>query len=110
MASRVISIVFSVILFAYGAYSLSKNALIIPFFTKYGGGGAVYLHDTAAVLMFISFILYIMAMIAHVIDHYDTRDNEYHYFLFKFVTIYFSILFFLGALIYGLVFQESKMI
>jgi len=109
ITSRVISIIFSVILFTYGSYSLAVNKLTIPFFTKGGGGGTVYLYDGAAIIMYISFILYILMMLAHVIDHYDKRDNEYQYFIFKFIMVYLSMLFFIGALIYGLVFQESQL-
>jgi hypothetical protein len=109
LASRVISIIFSIFLFTYGSYSLAINKLTIPFFNKYGGGGIVYLYDGSAIMMYISFILYILMMLAHVIDHYDERDNEYKYFIFKFIMIYLSILFFIGAFIYGLVFQESRL-
>lgn len=109
LASRVISIVFSIFLFAYGSYSLAINKLTIPFFNKFGGGGIVYLHDGSAIMMYISFILYILTMIAHVVDHYDERDNEYQYFVFKFIMTYLSMLFFIGAFIYGLVFQKSQL-
>ena len=109
LLSRVISILFSIILLTYGSYSLAINKFTIPFFNKAGGGGIVYLYDGAAIMMYISFILYTLMMLAHVIDHYDERDNEYQYFIFKFIMIYLSILFFIGAFIYGLVFQESHL-
>jgi formate-dependent nitrite reductase membrane component NrfD len=109
MSSRIISIIFSIALLSYGTYSIAVNKFTIPFYGRDGSNGIVYLYDGAAIIMYISFLLYTLMMLAHVTDHYDKRDNESKYFIFKFVMIYLSMLFFIGAFIYGLVFNESHL-
>lgn len=74
---RLQSLIFSILLFAYGAYGIYINDLFIPSKRK-----GLHLHNLAAWGMFCAFICACMIMISIVVDHYDKRNNEKAYRVF----------------------------
>lgn len=71
---RLQSLIFSTLLFAYGAYGIYINDLFIP-----GKRKGIHLHNLAAWVMFGALICACLIMISVVADHYDKRNNEKAY-------------------------------
>ena len=74
----------SLLLLAYGSYSLGRNSLYLPTkIRKYGGPYRRYdylhLQDAAAWLMVAAFVCAAALMLSVVLDHYDERNNEAYY-------------------------------
>lgn len=95
LGERVINILLSLFLLGYGSYGLSIDDLHIPGKRTEG----LHLHGLAATSMFVAMCFAIANLLAVVIDHYDTRDNEVSYRNFAIANKYAAISFFAGALV-----------
>jgi hypothetical protein len=71
---RVLHVVGSLLLFAYGTYGVWVNDLAVP-----GKRRVLHLHDVPAWIMYGAILCACVVMLSVVFDHYDTRDNEKHY-------------------------------
>lgn len=80
--TRVLYIVVSVALIAYGIFGLWIDDIFIP--GKRGTG--VHLHGLAAWLMFAAMVLASLNLLSVVVDHFDQRNNETDYRRFARVT------------------------
>ena len=66
----------SLLILAWGSYGLWADELIVPISKR---GEALYLHGTAAVVMFCAMVSSVLNLLAVVMDHFDTRNNEITY-------------------------------
>ena len=71
---RVLHVVGSLLLFAYGTYGVWVNDLAVP-----GKRRVLHLHDVPAWIMYGAILCACVVMLSVVFDHYDRRDNEKHY-------------------------------
>ena len=71
---RVMHVLLSLVLFAYGGYGVWVNDLYLP-----GKRRGVHLHDTPAWIMYGAMTCACLVMLSVVLDHYDRRNNERHY-------------------------------
>ncbi len=92
---RVWNTIVSLLLLAYGGYGIGVNDLYFP----KRRGGVTHFHDIAAISMFVAMCFATAILLAVVIDHYDTRDNEIAYRRFANVAKYAGLLFFVLAFV-----------
>jgi hypothetical protein len=74
LSERVINKVLIAFLLCYGAYGVYSGSLYLPL-----GRGEVTLEGNAVYFGFASLILGAIYFLVEIIDHYDTRDNEFTY-------------------------------
>jgi hypothetical protein len=72
---RIVHVVFSILLFAYGGYGVWVNDLYMP--GRRGRG--IHLHDVPAWVMYGAMLCAVAVMLSVVLDHYDKRNNEVNY-------------------------------
>jgi hypothetical protein len=99
---RTSSIIFSLLLFAYGSYGIWVNDLYIPGKRSRG----VHLHDVPAWVMYGAMICACLVMLSVVADHYDRRNNERHYRIFAEIGKFVGWSLFGASLFWGL-FNEA---
>lgn len=90
---RIFCIGVSLTLLAYGASGFLNNKLTLS--TSKGGGGRLVFHDRPAWLLASAAIAGALVLLSVIVDHYDRRNNEVSYQLFRVGTLYLG--FFLAA-------------
>lgn len=93
---RIISIVASVSLAAYGIIGLLIDDIYVP--GKRGPGS--HLHGIAAYIMFAAIFCFIINFLSVIVDHYDERDNERYYKLINNVSGWLGLGLIFVALMY----------
>ena len=79
----------SLLLFAYGAWSIWHSDFALPIWLRARDGASwLHLHGGAALAASGALICSCFIMLSVVIDHYDRRDNERHYKTFAQVLSY----------------------
>ncbi|HHC6670938.1 TPA: hypothetical protein ACN33Q_004756, partial [Vibrio parahaemolyticus] len=78
LSERVACALLSMFLIAYGGYGIYKNDLYIP-----ARRGGVHFSNEPAWLMYGAFVCGCIVMISVIIDHYDERNNERGYRIFR---------------------------
>ncbi|HBC3841375.1 TPA: hypothetical protein KD881_004666, partial [Vibrio parahaemolyticus] len=94
LSERLACALLSVFLIAYGGYGIYKNDLYIP-----ARRGGVHFSNEPAWLMYGAFVCGCIVMISVIVDHYDERNNERGYRIFRNVFKYLGFgLFCIAAL------------
>lgn len=96
---RVIYILLSVFLLAYGLHGLIVDDLFIPGRRSHG----MHLHGRGAVWMFVAICYFVVMMLTVVVDHYDTRDNERAYRTFADFSKYLGMFFVAGSFVVAVI-------
>ncbi len=78
LSERVACALLSAFLIVYGGYGLYKNDLYIP-----ARRGGVHFSNEPAWLMYGAFVCGCIVMISVIVDHYDERNNERGYRIFR---------------------------
>jgi hypothetical protein len=86
----------SLVLILYGLFGLYLGDLRLP----RKRGPDMEFHGFAAWLLFAAIVVGCAAMLSCVIDHYDRRDNEQYYVLFKRMCIKIGVALFVSACIW----------
>ncbi len=94
LAQRVLSFAVAVVLIAYGVSGFLRDELKLS--TSKGGGGLLVFYDGAAWLLASAVIVGAILLLSVVVDHYDRRNNERAYRVFRSGALYVG-LFLLGA-------------
>jgi 4-hydroxybenzoate polyprenyltransferase len=95
---RMQSIVFSILLFAYGTYGVWVNDLYLPGKRSRG----IHLHDVPAWIMYGAIVCACLVMLSVVVDH-DKRNNETNYKFFADFFKYVGWCFFALSLIMAII-------
>jgi len=99
LKNRLTNSLFSLGIILYGSYGLYVNELWVPLAKRI----SIVLSGISAILMFLAILCASVMMIAEVVDHYDTRDNEHTYYK---VALYFKYAAYAGfgiAVLVGLI-------
>lgn len=99
---RLLNVILSVILLIYGTFGVITDNFVIP-----GKRGVLTLYGYPAWVMYGALLCLVANLIATVIDHYDTRNNEKKYEKFEAFARKSGCALFVLALILGVV-KHSK--
>lgn len=90
ITNRILYLIFSLFIFSYGTIGIKYNNIYIPG----ARGRGINLHDTPAWIMYGSIICACLVMLSVIVDHYDKRDNERFYEVFKKLFKYLGLILF----------------
>ncbi len=97
---RTKNILLSIALLIYGGYGLIINDIMIPAGKViFGNRRIIHLENEQAFLMFGVILCIVTILLATVVDHYDKRDNEQKYFIFKVIISFIGVHLLIGVLV-----------
>ena len=103
LGERVVNILLSVLIFAYGTYGVLTDDLYIP-----GKHRGTHYHGEPSWILYGAFLCATANLMSVVVDHYDKRNNVKNYKLFARITqIIAWTLFILALLLEALVYDKA---
>lgn len=98
LATRILNIAFAFLLIAYGLAGVFRGSFkVVPPKSKTG----LVLYDQPAWLFATAIFIGVVVLLSVVIDHYDKRNNERRYLVFKRVAVGAGLFLLLAALVAG---------